>query len=171
MIYGPTTFRMASSADLRSWTLGGELFHDLDGASRDPQVMCHDGKYFLCYCSGNEVRLRESADLLVWDGPWTILTLPEGVSPESPFLLCHENAFYLFVCTWDGVWDHKTVSGAYQHKTLVFVADTPRGFVGKRPVAEVDAHAPEIFQRGAQYYISSAEWPERGINVAPLDFV
>ncbi len=67
-------------------------------------------------------------------------------------------------------WDHKTVSQAYQHKTLVFAAGNVNGFTFQNVLTVIDAHAPEIIQNNGQYFISSAEWPERGINIVKLIF-
>lgn len=171
MIYGPTQFRLAQSRNLEHWELKGELFRDDAGASRDPQIMEHDGRFLLCYCSGYEVKMCQSPDLCNWSRPETILRLPEGVCPESPFLMSHDGIFYLFVCTWQGKnWDHKTISDAYQHQTLVFAADRIEDLAGTEPVTVLDAHAPEIVRCNGRYCISSAEWPYRGINLAPLAF-
>ena len=63
----------------------------------------------------------------------------------------------------------KDLSGAYQHITYVFRSEDPYGFDGSRELCRLSAHAPEIFQdeRG-DWHISSAEWPHRGVSVAPL---
>lgn len=172
MIYGPTQFRLAQSRDLVDWTLKGELFYDGEGASRDPQIMIHGDTYYLCYCSGNEVRMRKSPDLHDWNEGTTILRLPEGISPESPFMLNHEGIFYLLVCTWQGeLWDRKTISDAYQHKTLVYAAERIEDLGKTNPITELESHAPEIIEVDGQYFISSAEWPCRGINVAKFNFI
>ena len=170
MIYGPSPFRLATSTDPRNWTLAGELFSDADGVSRDPQIMFYHDHYLMCYCSGNEVKLRTSTNLLNWGTAQTILTMPETLDPESPFLMFLDGVFYLFVCGWDNIWDHRTVSQAYQHKTWVFAAAAITGFSYSDAIATLDAHAPEIIQSNGQYFISSAEWPARGINIARLIF-
>jgi len=171
MIYGPTQFRLALSRDLEHWELKGERFRDVEGASRDPQIMAHNGRFLLCYCSGYAVKMCQSPDLRNWGEATTILRLPEGVCPESPFLLNHDGIFYLFVCTWQGKnWDHKTISDAYQHQTLVYAADRIENLGRREPVTVLDAHAPEIVETDGRYFISSVEWPCRGINLAPLEF-
>jgi beta-fructofuranosidase len=95
--------------------------------------------------------------------------MPDGIDPESPTLVHRDGTFYLFVCGWNGVWDKKDLSGAYQHVTYVFRSDDPFAFDGSQELCRLSAHAPEIFQdeRG-DWYISSAEWPHRGVSVAPL---
>ena len=173
MIYGPKHFRLAKSHDLASWELKGDLFYDGEGDSRDPQVMIHDDTYCLCYCSGHEVRMRTSPDFYHWSDPATILVMPETVCPESPFLLNCGGIFYLFVCFWD--WRdldrrEETLETAYQHKTQVFAAERIEELPGSEPVTVLEAHAPEIVQSGNGFFISSAEWPSRGINLARLHF-
>ena len=73
-------------------------------------------------------------------------------------------AFYLFWCRWD-----PKIDDAYQHLTSVFRSDDPLDFHDREPIAELDAHAPEIFQdeRG-DWYVSSVEWPRRGLSIAPV---
>jgi arabinan endo-1,5-alpha-L-arabinosidase len=62
----------------------------------------------------------------------------------------------------------KTVKGANQHQSHVYQSDNPLEFDSKA-VARLEAHAPEIFQgENGQWYISSAEWPERGVSIAKL---
>ena len=170
MVYGPTHFRLAVSPDLQHWTLRGELFLDPDGGSRDPQIMKYNGSYYLSYCSGNEVRMRVSDDLIHWGSVYSLLTLPAGISPESPFMLEYDQVFYLLVCTWGGNWDQRTVTQAYQHKTLVFASATPYRWNQPNPLATLDAHAPEIIRHHGEYFLSSAEWPYRGINLVRLKF-
>ncbi|NQV35447.1 MAG: hypothetical protein HQ515_22330, partial [Phycisphaeraceae bacterium] len=77
------------------------------------------------------------------------------------------------VCSWDGVWDQKDIQGAYQHKTYVLHSDDVLNFGtdGEKQVAILNSHAPEIFQDGeGQWYISSVEWPHRGVNVDKLEW-
>jgi beta-fructofuranosidase len=72
------------------------------------------------------------------------------------------------VCGWNGIWDRKTVQGAYQHRSYVYQSDDPLRFDGKA-VTHLEAHAPEIFQdEDGQWFISSAEWPKRGVSIAKL---
>lgn len=47
-------------------------------------------------------------------------------------------------------------------------SEDPLRFDG-RPVARLEAHAPEVFRdEDGQWYISSAEWPARGVSIAKL---
>ena len=58
---------------------------------------------------------------------------------------------------------------AYQHITSVFHSRDPLDFHDREPIAYLKAHAPEIFQdEHGDWYISSVEWPHRGLSIAPL---
>ena len=60
------------------------------------------------------------------------------------------------------------VLGAYQHQSYVYQSDNPLAFDGS-VAARLESHAPEVFQgEDGQWYISSAEWPERGVSIARL---
>ncbi|MBT6146109.1 MAG: hypothetical protein HOH74_11800, partial [Gemmatimonadetes bacterium] len=75
----------------------------------------------------------------------------------------------LFVCGWDGEWDRVDLQGAYQHKTYVYQSDDPMKFALESEVAVIDAHAPEIIQdEEGDWFISSVEWPHRGVSIARL---
>lgn len=169
MVYGHSPIRIAVSSDLSNWETKGNLFSDTDGA-RDPNVLIHNGKYYIVYCSTKSVRLRESEDLINWSEPRTILNT-QKFDPESPSLIFHNNTFYLFVCSWNGVWDQKEIVGAYQHLTYVLQSDDPFDFGtdDEKQITTLNAHAPEIFQdEKGQWYISSVEWPNRGVSVDRL---
>ena len=168
MIYGPSPIRLASSADLEAWTTHGELFRE-SGGTRDPSVLLWEDNYYLVYCTGNSVAARLSKDLQSWGPPRVVLRMKDKVAPESPSLLRFDGTFYLFVCGWDGVWDRKTVQGAYQHRTYVYQSDDPLRFDVDRPITCLDAHAPEVFRsEDGRWFISSAEWPSRGVSLAEL---
>jgi beta-fructofuranosidase len=168
MIYGPSPIRLATSPDLMRWTPKGALFSEPGGA-RDPSVTFWNGTYYLVFCTQDRVPTRTSKDLLDWRPSQTILRMEDGVAPESPSLIRFDGTFYLFVCGWDGIWDRKTVKGAYQHRSYVYQSDDPLDFRGRKPVARLEAHAPEIVEgEDGQWYISSAEWPQRGVSLAKL---
>jgi beta-fructofuranosidase len=166
MVYGPDPIRLAVSSDLSEWEPQGNLFSETDGA-RDPSLLFHNGKYYMVYCSVKSVRLRESNDLIHWSEPETIFT-SAVFDPESPSLIYFNNSFYLFLCAWDGVWDQKEIEGAYQHKTYVLHSEDLLNFGvdTEKLITTLDSHAPEIFQdEDGQWYISSVEWPNRGVSV------
>lgn len=166
MLYGPNLIRLATSADLMEWTPRGTVF-EAGPTARDPNVLALDGGYRMVYCIEERIETRTSPDLLTWSPPTCILTLPAGIAPESPFVVPHGGTFYLFVCGWDGKWDGTDVAGAYQHTTWVYQSDDPTFF--SRQVATLDAHAPEVLQaESGRWYLSSAEWPQRGASLAEL---
>jgi arabinan endo-1,5-alpha-L-arabinosidase len=171
MIYGPSPLRLAVSFDLSKWELRGELFTDIDGA-RDPNILFYEGMYYVTYCSVKSVRLRKSKDLVHWSEPLTILQTKK-FDPESPSLINFNNLFYLFVCSWDGVWDEKNIQGAYKHLTYVYHSNDLLNFgVGaEKEITTLQSHAPEIFQdEDGQWYISSVQWPYRGVSVDLLEW-
>lgn len=172
MIYGPGPIRLAVSSNLTTWDLKGNLFTDPDGA-RDPNILFYDSIYYLVYCSVKSVRLRKSKDLIHWSEPVTIL-MTNNFDPESPSLVFFKNAFYLFVCPWDGNWDEKDIQGAYQYLTYVYHSRDPLhfGVDDEKKITMLKAHAPEIFRdEDGNWYISSVEWPERGVSVDKLEWV
>ncbi len=167
MVYGPTPIRYAESKDLLRWTPKGPLGNAPDG--RDPNILFWNNTYYLTVCGVHDVRIATSEDFEDWTQHPPILTMSEGVDPESPSLIRYDNTFYLFVCGWNGVWDRRDLQGAYQHVTYVYQSDNPLKFDLKNNVATIDAHAPEILQDEAgDWTISSAEWPHRGVSLARL---
>jgi len=168
MVYGPSPIRWATSPDFQKWTPRGVLFEE-GNSTRDPHVSRWEGEYQMLYCTGDCVRRRTSKDLRQWSEPETVVKMPDGVAPESPSMVRYDNKYYLFVCGWNGIWDQKSVAGAYQHVTYVFASDNRLNFGDSRPLTTIDAHAPEIFQdEQGDWFISSAEWPSRGVSIAPL---
>ena len=166
MVYGPTPIRSAVSKDLLGWTPRGPLRNAPEG--RDPCILFWDGTYYLVVCGVRDVRIATSEDFENWTQHAPILTMQAGVDPESPSLVHYDDTFYLFVCGWNGIWDQQQLQGAYQHVTYVYRSDDPFQF-DRDPVATLDAHAPEIVQdQEGDWYISSVEWPHRGVSMARL---
>jgi len=91
--------------------------------------------------------MRESENLMHWGKAKTIFRT-ETFDPESPTLLFYNNSFYLFVCSWDGVWDEKEIVGAYQHKTYVLNSKNILDFGtdDEKKLTILNSHAPKIFQ-------------------------
>lgn len=182
MVYGHSPIRFAISSDLINWEPKGNLFKPLKvsnnmeklfGDARDPSLLYHNGTYYIVYCATKSVRMRESKDFVNWSEEKTIFRT-ETFDPESPTLIFHNNTFYLFVCSWDGHWDQKEIVGAYQHNTYVLQSNDIMDFGTdhEKEVAHLHAHAPEIFQdEKGQWYISSVEWPNRGVSVDKLKWV
>ncbi len=169
MIYGPTPMRSAVSNDLFHWKPTGPL----EGAppGRDPGILRDGDVYYMVVCGDGAVSAATSRDLRNWTPRGRILEMPEGVDPESPFLVRYRDAYYLFVCGWNGVWDRKDLQGAYQHVTYVYRSTDPLHFDRDDLLTTLDAHAPEVFQDEAgDWFISSVEWPYRGVSIAPLEW-
>jgi beta-fructofuranosidase len=167
MVYGPTPIRYAVSEDLLKWTPRGPLGNAPEG--RDPNVLFWDETYYLVVCGVHDVRIATSKDFAEWSPHPPILIMNQGVDPESPSLVRHNDTFYLFVCGWNGVWDRKELQGAYQHVTYVYRSDNPFKFDLQDNVTTINAHAPEVLQdKQADWYISSVEWPHRGVSMARL---
>jgi arabinan endo-1,5-alpha-L-arabinosidase len=167
MIYGPTPIRYAVSKDLFEWKPKGPLENTPGG--RDPSILFWNDTYHLTICGVHDVRIATSKDFEDWKQHEPILTMKEGVDPESPSIVRHNNTFYLFVCGWNGIWDRKELQGAYQHATYVYQSDNPLKFDLQDEVTIINAHAPEIFEdEMGNWYISSVEWPHRGVSIARL---
>ena len=168
MIYGPRPLRYATSPDLMKWTAKGML-DDNTQPGRDPSLLQYEGTYYLLTCDSGSVWLSTSKDLQSWDYRGEILKMNGGVDPESPTMVRVNKTFYLFVCGWNGIWDRKDLAGDFQYITYVYQSDDPFRFDANKELTRLKAHAPEIFQdeRG-DWYISSVEYPVRGVSIAPL---
>lgn len=155
----------ASSTDLLSWRDRGRLV--VKGGDRDPYILHWDNRYYLLRCDGNGISLVTSTDFRSWSDPVVIFRPDqESYQTESPVLIPYEGRFYLFWTLWDQA--DPTTSG-YCPRTFVFGSDSPLHFHGQPLLAEFTAHAPEIIRdEGGQWFISSADYPHRGVSVAPL---
>lgn len=168
MIYGPIPFRMAVSKDLSDWEPKGPI-HINEKYGRDPSLLVWKGTYYLVYCAGNVVKASTSRDLVDWTEPVEIFRGEVATYQcESPTLIRNDGRFYLFWCLWDTA--NKNGNG-YDERSFVYCSNDPLDFHGRLLVAELAAHAPEIFQgEDKAWYISSAQYPQRGISVARLNW-
>ena len=168
MIYGPIPFRMAVSKDLFDWKPQGPIQIN-EKYGRDPSLMVWKDSYYLVYCSGNVVKASTSKDLKNWSEPVEIYKGDvESFQCESPTIVPFDGKFYLFWCLWDTA--NKNGNG-YDERSFVYGSDNPLDFHGSPLLTELTTHAPEIFQgEDKQWYISSAQYPNRGINVARLSW-
>jgi hypothetical protein len=166
MFYGPEQIRLAVSDDLNHWTPIGPVFSH-GRSARDPCILRDDGKYWMVYVVGNSVFARASQDLSTWsEEPIEIFRMDREGSPESPFIIRREETFYLFWCIYDGT------HGLYDNRTFVYRSKAPWKPGTWSYVTRLQAHAPEIVQsENGAWYISSAEWPARGVSLAPLEWV
>jgi len=169
MVYGPSPIRLAVSTDLMTWQLKGAFFSEAKGA-RDPGLLYYKNTYYLVYCTERKVNIRSSKDLLQWSDP-TAIYESQDFDPESPSLIRYNSNFYLVLCAWDGIWDRKEIEGVYQHKTYVYQSDDKMIFDASKPITTLNAHALEIFQgEDGQWYMSSVEWPNRGVSVDRIEW-
>ena len=171
-----------TSNDLYNWKNNGKLQikREKGKDTRDPNVLYWNGTYYLVNCNDRSVNLVTSTDFVNWSDPIDIFIAPvESWRCESPTLLRYNNKFYLFWCLWDSspsrekllalYKDHTPWS--YDYRTYVYVSDTPTDFNNTEPIVELKGHAPEIFQdEKGNWFISSADYPQRGINLARLEW-
>lgn len=155
----------AVSTDLNTWVDKGRLA--AKGGNRDPYILFWKNTYYLLRCDGNGVNLVTSADFLTWSDPVTIYKpKKESYQTESPVLIPYNGLFYLFWTLWDTA--DKTTSG-YCPRTYVHCSESPDNFLDKPVLTEFTVHAPEIIQdESGKWFISSADYPHRGVSVAPL---
>lgn len=169
MICGPEDIRMYRSKDLYQWEKVGTIFSepDLSGA-RDPQIQMVNGRYLLTYCIYKQVCYRWSDDLFNWSERQLLMQMPENLHPESPFVYFYNGKVYLFLCLWDGENDHVHFEDSYQSITHVYRADELREMSRKDFYCTLRAHAPEILNWNGKIFMTSAFYPENGINIMEL---
>lgn len=158
-----------ASVDLMSWTDQG-IMNVKGGDDRDPYTMYWNGTYYLLRCNGNGINLVTSKDFLNWSDPRVIFKPEkESYQTESPVIIPYEGLFYLFWTLWDT--EDKTTSG-YCPRTYVYCSESPEDFHGRPQVTELTVHAPEIIRdESGQWFISSADFPHRGVSVIPLVWI
>lgn len=156
---------LATSADLCKWTDKGRL--NAKGGDRDPYIMFWDDTYYLLRCDGSGINLIMSKDFIHWSDPVVIYKpAKESYQTESPVLVHYDGLFYLFWTLWDMA--DKTTSG-YCPRSYAYCSESPLDFHGKPLVAEFTVHAPEIIQdENGQWFMSTADYPHRGVSIAPL---
>lgn len=174
MIYGSYTSYLATSPNLYEWTIEGEAYNDDNYPGRrdprDPHIFHEGDTYYVSYCVTNGVVMRRSKDLRHWSEPKLIFG-PVLHDPESPSIVKYDNRYYLFVCVWDKyTMKLEDLNNAYCQITNVYVTDNLEdGFDSTKKIATLNGHAPEIFQdEEGDWYISSAQYPYRGISVDKL---
>lgn len=166
-----TTYKihLATSSDLKSWVRHPFNPMVIDGFdARDPQVIHYDGKWIMYYTAtrpvkkGNHVVMAvESEDLVNWSNKQVVYTDPYigtfGGPTESPFVVCRNNKFYLFVCT----------NNPYDN-TAVYESYTPYHWETLNRVADFPAHCAEVIQVDNDWYLSRAGWGKGGLYIAKL---
>jgi len=169
--------KLATSADLKTWTRRpGALFED-GWEARDPMVLRVGDRWAMYYTATTErtggnhiVAYRTSDDLVNWSERGIAFRSPRtgtaGGPTESPFVVKRGDAYYLFVCCGDGE-DY----GAEYRITNVYRSGDPLRFEPEDGAGSIDAHASEVVEDAdGQWYVSSAGWGQGGVELAPLDF-
>ena len=114
------------------------------------------GKYLMYYaCAGvypglpglnTIVRVRTSKDLLHWSEPVTVMGPPPGgyQCAESPFVLCRDGYYYLWV------------SGIDYSRVSLYISEDPFNFgdPAANRIEEQPGHAPEIVSDQGQDYMA-----------------
>lgn len=169
-LVGSQLDRMVSE-DLENWTYAGKLKVSIEGVGgdvRDPHISVIDGVYHMVICCCDKVGLSTSEDFVTWTD-MTVIFKPENDKwrTESPFLVPYDGRYYLFWTLWDT--GDLTTSG-YSTKTYVQCSESLRDFNGE-PIAEFSTHAPNLIQDAdGTWFMSSTDYPHRGISVAPLEW-
>jgi Glycosyl hydrolases family 43 len=170
--------QLATSTDLVHWTRnpGNPLFRD-GYEARDPMVLRVHGRWVMYYTATSDpngghhvVAYRTSRDLRHWGPRHIALTDPNsgtaGGPTESPFVVHHGGAYYLFTCCGSGR-DY----GAEYMKTNVYRSRDPLHFDVAKRAGTIPAHAAEVVRgEHGRWYISSAGWGKGGVQLAPLDW-
>lgn len=163
---------LATSPDLWHWTRyrGDPLFRDGFDA-RDPFVMRLGATWVMYYdatsdpAGGNHVvAYRTSTDLMHWGDRHIAFTDPStgtgGGPTESPYVVRHNGAYYLFLGP----------RGGYVG-TDVFKSNDPLHFDVTAGVGHIASHALEVVQdTDGSWWVTSAGWGQGGVYLAPLDW-
>lgn len=190
MYYGPSPTRFATSDELGHWMENEIRLHGapLDAAHRDHFVFAVSPGRWLMYATGihrryGVISVFESGNLVDWTFLRYALTTtgnapvnPPWGATESPFVVEREGWYLLFI-TYTDCKHHN------YHDTLVFASRDPTDFgtyTGDNHqqlvLTTLHAHAPEIIQDGAQWWITTCGWRnygcpiEGGVGVARLDW-
>ncbi len=165
MFWGPEEMRCAVSTDLYRWTPRGAVFCQ-QGACRDPHVSYIDGVFHMVYVAGDTVWLRTSTDMMHWTEDARVLfRFPFPGCPESPVLIRRDEGYYLFACI------HDTRNTDYDNRTFVYWSTRLDDIGEHAPVTVLTAHAPEVIEEDGAWYITTAEWPRRGVSLATLEWL
>lgn len=161
---------LATSPDLKTWTRSPKNPLVVDGYdARDPYILRLSDRWVMYYTAtsqpqgGNHiVAYVTSQDLLTWTNRGVAFTDPAtgtwGGPTESPFVVPHGGAYYLFIGPRD----------AYD-STHVFVSKDPFHWSIENKVGDIPAHAAEVIQdTDGQWYVSRAGWGKGGVYLAPL---
>jgi hypothetical protein len=157
-----------------------ELFQGPSQNTRDAMVLNSEGLFY-CYYTGHTsnppagqdscaIFCRVSADLYNWSEPMTICSGGSpahgsswyGVNCECPFVVKHNNLFYLF---------RNQLYGPGGVNTQ-YVSDTPFLFGTRNDdthlIQQLNISAPEVIEFNGEYYIAALNPNLDGIRIAKL---
>ena len=153
-----------TSLDLSNWepvndaTLWGDPQVFGPDGHRDPCIIRAEDGTFLQYFSAADalgrhtIGLASSSDLLHWnaEAPCYLESLPPGTPSsfgifESPFVLRHEQLYYLFV----------GFSHRHYYETFVVVSADPRRFLPQHKITTLFTHAAEFIEIEGETFMSS----------------
>ena len=168
---GVRILEMAESADLYDWKrLGEPLFEELGYTKRDPCVVYEKSTYRIYLCNPRQgksvITLAETDDFRKFRYT-DVLSIDDGSGYggiESPFVLKHENWFYLFF----------TYAHRQYYETIVVPSDRHDSFSMDNCLTTLFGHASEIFAYNGVFYFSSAgpedyqELNDHGIKLVEL---
>jgi len=190
MFYGPSPTSLAVSFDMFEWYGTNVYLKDepIMGAHRDHFVLKVAEDKYLMYVVGTHqkrgaVSCFSSSDLITWQFENFALTSgtkaplkPAWGAFESPFVVKKDGLFYLFITYTD-------CSDKTYNDTFVFCSDDPKHFGeynggsdGAKPIAVLQAHAPEVIENNGNYYITTCGWnnkptPNKGaVSIALLEW-
>lgn len=168
---------VATSTDLWHWERDpdGALFAD-GWEARDPMVLRVGDEWVMYYCATENQRFsrrvvacRTSADLRSWGERRIVYEAPQygdvAGDTESPFVVEHDGAYYLFVGPTGGY------EGGYHSysSTDVIRSDDPFRFDRDDRVGRIRVHAPEVVRHDGRWWVTHSGVGQNGLYLAELD--
>lgn len=163
---------LAVSDDLWNWRRHERNPMVIDGFdARDPMVIRGRDVWIMYYTGNSEptgghhvVYAVTSKDLVRWSNRTEVFRHPKigtyGGPTESPFVVCRDGRFYLFVCT----------NEPYSN-TAVYESCDPFHWEIANQIGAIDAHAAEVVvTENGETFISRAGWGEGGLYLAKLEW-
>ncbi len=161
---------LATSPDLWQWTRHAKNPLITDGFdARDPMVL-HVGSEWIMYYTATRpatggvhvVLASRSSNLIQWSKPIVVFESNKsgtfGGPTESPFVIHHNNRYYLGMCLGDPY-----------ACTAFYQSDDPMHWDIHNEVGRVPAHAAEVIALpDGKYAVSHCGWGQGGVYLAEL---
>jgi len=161
---------LAISYDLFNWKRHPDNPMVVDGYdARDPMITRVADRWVLYYTATttthggqHTVKAVTSEDLHHWSAKQEVFAARQkgtyGGPTESPFVVCRNATYYLFVCTNRGY-----------NETAVYESSDPFHWEETSLVGKFPAHAAEVVQlMDGQWFVSRAGWGQGGVYLAEL---